>query len=150
MAFNVEPLKINYRTLEEFKQFHEYGQQELSMLEDLQENIIENNSSSPFYGIYMGDKLVARMSLYRRASEDSDVFETKQKFLELWKLEVLPDYQSRGLGTRLVSYAKDYGIAIKTNSRMKSKDFWEKNGFIAPCYKIERDLGQNPMIWEPN
>ncbi|MFP3340782.1 hypothetical protein R0J91_22600, partial [Micrococcus sp. SIMBA_131] len=61
----VRPLVINYKTLEEFKKFKEFGIQELSMMEDLQDNIIENDSESPFYGIYYGDKLVARMSLYR-------------------------------------------------------------------------------------
>ena len=61
----VKRLLINYKTLEEFKQFKEYGIQELSMLEDLESNMIENDSNSPFYGIYFGDKLVARMSLYQ-------------------------------------------------------------------------------------
>ena len=50
--------RLNYKTLEEFKQFKEYGIQELSMLEDLESNMIENDSNSPFYGIYFGDKLV--------------------------------------------------------------------------------------------
>ena len=59
-------LKINFKTIEEFKKFKEYGAQELSMLEDLESNLVEDNSRSPFYGIYFGDKLVARMSLYRR------------------------------------------------------------------------------------
>ena len=47
----VQPLLINYKTLEEFKRFKEYGIQELTMLEDLQGNIVENNSESPFFGI---------------------------------------------------------------------------------------------------
>ena len=51
-ALKVERLKINYKTFEEFQQFHEFGLPELSMLEDLQENMVENNSHSPFYGIY--------------------------------------------------------------------------------------------------
>ncbi|MDF1512026.1 GNAT family N-acetyltransferase, partial [Robertmurraya sp. DFI.2.37] len=62
MDYKVEKLKVNYKTLEEFKRFKEYGLQELSMLEDLQANIIDNDSKSPFYGIYFGDLLVARMS----------------------------------------------------------------------------------------
>ncbi|MCY8185981.1 GNAT family N-acetyltransferase, partial [Bacillus inaquosorum] len=41
----VERLLINYKTLDEFKKFKEYGIQELSMLEDLQDNIIENDST---------------------------------------------------------------------------------------------------------
>ena len=52
MSVNVERLLVNYRTLEEFKKFKEYGLQELSMLEDLQANLIEDDSESPFYGIY--------------------------------------------------------------------------------------------------
>ena len=62
----------------------------LSMLEDLQENIIENDSDSPFYGIYFGEKLVARMSLYRVDAKYDQYFHHLQDYLELWKLEVLP------------------------------------------------------------
>ena len=66
---------INYKTLEEFKKFKEYGIQELSMLEELKDNIIENDSNSPFYGIYFGDKLVARMSLYQVDGKSNPYFE---------------------------------------------------------------------------
>ena len=59
----VERLLINYKTLEDFKQFQAYGNQELSMLEDLQNELIESDTESPFYGIYYGNTLVARMSL---------------------------------------------------------------------------------------
>lgn len=59
--YQVERLKINFKTVEEFKVFKEYGLQQLSMFEDLQANMIENNCESPFYGIYYGNKLVARM-----------------------------------------------------------------------------------------
>ena len=69
MELKVERLLVNYKTLEEFKKFKEYGLQELSMLGDLEDNIIENDSKSPFYGIYFGGKLVARMSLYERAAK---------------------------------------------------------------------------------
>lgn len=86
----VERLLINYKTLEEFKKFKEYGIQELSMLEELQDNIIENDSTSPFYGIYFGDKLVARMSLYQVNGKSNPYFDNRQDYLELWKLEVLP------------------------------------------------------------
>ena len=44
MTITVEKLKVNFKTLEEFKKFKEYGIQELSMLEDLEANIIENDS----------------------------------------------------------------------------------------------------------
>ena len=80
MEYKIERLLVNYKTLEEFKQFKEYGLQELSMLGDLEDNIIENNSQSPFYGIYFGDKLVARMSLYERKAKFDRYFEPKQDY----------------------------------------------------------------------
>ena len=149
MANTVERLMVNYKTLEEFKKFKEYGVQELSMLEDLQANIIENDSVSPFYGIYFGDKLVARMSLYQRESKYDLYFAPPQPYLELWKLEVLPDYQLKGYGKLLVEFAKNMGLPIKTNSRIKSQGFWEKMGFEPLTYDVERDLGENPMVWFP-
>ncbi|MGD6841910.1 N-acetyltransferase [Bacillus infantis] len=149
MEFKVEKLKVNYKTLEEFKRFKEYGLQELSMFEDLEANIIENDSESPFYGIYFGDKLVARMSLYREAAKFDRYFSPPQDYLELWKLEVLPDYQAKGYGTALVNFAKSFKLPIKTNPRIKSKDFWEKMGFTSVSYDIERDLGENPLVWIP-
>ncbi|WP_433749475.1 N-acetyltransferase [Falsibacillus pallidus] len=145
----VERLKVNYKTLEEFKKFKEYGVQELSMLEDLQANIVENDSVSPFYGIYYGDKLVARMSLYQRDSKYDLYFNPPQSYLELWKLEVLPNYQLKGYGKILVDFAKEFGLPIKTNSRIKSQGFWEKMGFEPLTYDVERDLGENPLVWLP-
>lgn len=150
MDSKVERLRINYKTLEEFKKFKEYGLQELSMLDDLQENIIENDSYSPFYGIYFGDKLVARMSLYERKAKYNHYFKTQEDFLELWKLEVLPDYQHKGYGQQLVEFAKSFGLPIKTNPRVKSQFFWDKMGFQAAVYDMERDLGENPLLWHPN
>lgn len=149
MGYKVEKLKVNYKTLEEFKKFKEYGLQELSMLEDLEANIIENDSDSPFYGVYFGDKLVARMSLYQVEAKFNRYFEPSQDYLELWKLEVLPDYQNKGYGTALVDFAKSHGLAIKTNPRVKSREFWEKHGFTSVTYDMERDLGENPLVWFP-
>ncbi|MCM3242960.1 N-acetyltransferase [Cytobacillus oceanisediminis] len=149
MNYKVEKLKVNYKTLEEFKKFKEYGLQELSMLEDLEANIIENDSESPFYGIYFGDKLVARMSLYQIEARFDRYFEPAQDYLELWKLEVLPDYQNKGYGQKLVEFAKGFGLPIKTNPRVKSKVFWEKMGFESVNYDMERDLGENPLAWFP-
>lgn len=57
MEYKVERLLVNFKTLEEFKKFKEYGIQELSMLDDLEGNIIENDSQSPFYGIFMATNL---------------------------------------------------------------------------------------------
>jgi len=101
MTAKVEKLKINYKTMEEFKKFKEYGAQELSMLEDFQANMIEDDSRSPFYGIYFGDKLVARMSLYRRESRYDQYFNPPQDYLEIWKLEVLPGYQNKNYGKKI-------------------------------------------------
>lgn len=149
MVNKVEKLKINYKTLEEFKKFREYGHQELSMLEDLEANIVENDSDSPFYGLYFGDKLVARMSLYQVKKQFDRYFEPPQDYLELWKLEVLPDYQGKGYGKTLVEFAKGFGLPIKTNPRVKSQDFWEKMGFTPVHYDVERDRGENPLVWYP-
>ncbi|MRG85505.1 N-acetyltransferase [Salinibacillus xinjiangensis] len=145
----VERLLINYKTLEEFKLFKEYGIQELSMLEDLQSNMIENDSESPFYGIYYGNSLVARMSLYTISKKYDQYFEPPQDYLELWKLEVLYDYRGKGLGKKLVDFAKSYNLPIKTNPRINSHGFWEKMNFQKVHYDVERDLGENPLIWLP-
>ncbi|MFD0049206.1 N-acetyltransferase [Actinomycetes bacterium NPDC127524] len=150
MEYKIERLLVNYKTLEEFKKFKEYGLQELSMLGDLEDNIIENNSQSPFYGIYFGDKLVARMSLYERKAKFDRYFEPKQDYLELWKLEVLPEYQKKGYGNALVEYAKSFGLPIKTSPRVKSENFWNKMKFKHAEYDMERDLGENPLLWHPD
>ncbi|HLR66048.1 N-acetyltransferase [Virgibacillus alimentarius] len=145
----VENLLINYKTLEAFKRFKAYGNQELSMLEDLESNIVENNSKSPFYGIYYGDNLVARMSLYQIKKKYDFYFDPPQDYMALWKLEVLPDYREKGYGTALVDYAKSYQLPIKTNPRINSHGFWETLGFQKAHYEMERDLGENPLIWLP-
>ncbi|CAM3415648.1 N-acetyltransferase [Hydrogenibacillus schlegelii] len=150
MPFAVERLKINYKTLEEFKKFREYGLQELSMLEDLQANIIEDDADSPFYGIYDGDALVARMSLYLIDAKYDRYFDPPQDFYELMKLEVLPAYRGRGLGRMLVEHAKSLGKPIKTNARLGSAPFWEKLGFVPVKYDPERDRGENPYVWLPD
>lgn len=138
----VERLLINYKTLEEFKKFREYGIQELSMLEDLESNMIENDSNSPFYGIYYGNRLVARMSLYKVDGKSNQYFEEGQDYLELWKLEVLPGYQRNGYGTMLVEFAKSFGLPIRTSPRVKSSDFWNKMGFTPVKYDMARDKGK--------
>lgn len=145
----VEKLLINYKTLEEFKRFKEYGNQELSMLEDLKNNIVENDSESPFYGVYYGDHLIARMSLYKVHKKYDAYFEPSHDYLELWKLEVLPDFRNKGYGTALVDYAKGFQLPIRTNPRINSHGFWKKMGFQKATYDMERDLGENPLIWLP-
>ncbi|MFD1018069.1 N-acetyltransferase [Thalassobacillus hwangdonensis] len=149
-TLKVERLLVNYKTLEEFKRFKEYGNQELSMLDDLENNIVENDSESPFFGIFFGNALVARMSLYKVDKKYDQYFNPPQNYVELWKLEVLPDYQGQGLGKALVDFAKSYDLPIKTNPRIKSHGFWEKMGFQKAHYEVERDLGENPLIWMPS
>lgn len=146
----VQPLLVNYKTLEEFKRFKEYGNQELAMLEDLESNIVENDSVSPFFGIYYGSALVARMSLYRVKAKYDNYFHPPQDYLELWKLEVLPDYRGQGYGKELVNFAKSFELPIKTNPRINSHDFWKKMDFQKANYDVERDLGENPLIWLPS
>ncbi|MBU8907124.1 N-acetyltransferase [Desertibacillus haloalkaliphilus] len=148
-SIKVERLLINFKTLEDFQDFREYGIQELSMKEDLEGNIIENDSESPFYGIYFGNKLVARMSLYLIEGKFDRYFEPRQDYLELWKLEVLEPYRSKGFGTALVNHAKSFNLPIKTNARQRSSHFWEKMGFEAITYQEQRDRGENPYVWFP-
>ncbi len=119
------------------------------MMEDLQNNIVENNSESPFYGIYLGHNLIARMSLYKVKQKYDEYFKPPQDYLELWKLEVLPDYRGNGYGKRMVDFAKSFELPIKTNPRINSHGFWEKTGFQKAKYEMERDLGENPLIWMP-
>lgn len=145
----VEKLAINYKTLEQFKRFKEYGHQELSMLEDLQNDMIEDSTESPFYGIYIGDNLIARMSLYEVDEKYDVYFDPPQNYLTLWKLEVIRDYQGQGYGRALVDFAKSFNMPIKTNPRINSHGFWEKMGFQKAQYELERDLGENPLIWLP-
>lgn len=147
--YQVKRLLVNYKTLEEFKKFKEYGLQELSMLEDLQHNIIENDSESPFYGIFYGNNLVARMSLYKIEGTYDRYFKPAQDYYELWKLEVLPLYQRKGFGSQLVNFAKTLNLPIKTNGRQMSSEFWEKMGFQSVTYTPERDRGENPYVWYP-
>ncbi|OIJ13268.1 GNAT family N-acetyltransferase [Anaerobacillus alkalilacustris] len=147
--FEVKRLLINYKTLEEFENFREYGSQELSMKEDLRANIIENDSESPFYGIYYGKKLVARMSVYRIDQKYNRYFKPAQDYLELWKLEVLEPYRGRGLGKILVNYVKSFNLPVKTNARQRSDEFWVKMHFQPLTYNEERDRGENPYVWFP-
>ncbi len=149
MNKEVVRLNINYKTLEQFEKFREYGLEELSMLEDLKANIIEDDSDSPFYGIFDGDKLVARMSLYLIDAKYDRYFYPPQNYYELWKFEVLPEYRNQGLGTELVKFAKSLGLPIKTNARTRSDNFWLKLGFRPVKYNPIRDRGENPYIWLP-
>ncbi len=145
----VQRLQINYRTLEEFKKFRENGLEELSMLEDLRANLIEDDCDSPFYGIYEEGKLVARMSLYKINAKYDYYFSPAADFHELMKLEVLQGYKGKGYGVALVEYAKTLGLPIKTSVRLGAQDFFLNLGFTPVKYDPVRDRGENPYIWQP-
>ncbi|TCS94646.1 N-acetyltransferase [Hazenella coriacea] len=148
--YKVEQLKINYKTLEEFQKFREYGLPELSMLEDLQANIIENDNRSPFYGIYQDGHLAARISLYHIDAKYDRYFEPAQDYYEIWKLEVLPQYRQQGMGSALISYTKNLSLPVKTNARHRSDPFWLKMGFQPVHYNPVRDRGESPFVWLPS
>ena len=149
MTVKVEKLKINYKTLEEFQKFSEYGLPELSMLEELENNMVENRIDSPFYGIYQDGNLVARISLYRIDAKHDQYFDPPQDYYEVFKLEVLPHYRNQGLGTALIEHAKSLGLPIKTNARRRSDQFWIKMGFQPVQYNPIRDRGESPYVWLP-
>ncbi|WP_271399295.1 N-acetyltransferase [Salinicoccus roseus] len=145
----VKHLAINYKTAEDFKKFREYGAQELQMIKELEGNVIDANMDSPFYGIYVGDALAARMCLYRREDEHAPIFDPPHDYMVIWKLEVLEKYRGRGFGSKLIDYAKSYGIPIKAISRQNSRGFFEIHGFEPLKYDIERDMSEDPLIWYP-
>lgn len=149
MEISVEKLQINYKTLEEFTKFKEYGNEELAMLEDLKANIIENDSDSPFYGIYFGGSLVARMSLYHNSARFDHYFQPPQEFLELRKLEVLPAYQRKGYGNALVQFAKGFRLPIITYPRIQSRSFWERMEFKPAPVGNTGEPNENALIFIP-
>ncbi|HEU4965326.1 MAG TPA: N-acetyltransferase [Bacilli bacterium] len=149
MTTRVQRLQINYKTLDEFKKFRENGLEELSMLEDLSANLVENDAQTPFYGIYEDGKLVARMSLYRIQAKYDRYFQPPTDYHELMKLEVLPGYKGKGYGKDLVEYAKTLGRPVKTNVRLGAQDFFLQLGFQPVKYDPVRDRGENPYVWQP-
>lgn len=40
-------------------------------------------------------------------------------------------------------------MPIKTNPRMNSRPFFEKMGFEPVHYDMERDRGEEPLVWYP-
>lgn len=145
----IEKLSINFKTLEDFKSFKEYGNQELQMLDDLRSSIIENDCKhSPFYGIYYGDKLIARMSLYHTDKKFDYLFDDKRDYLLLSKLEVLPQYRERGFGKKLIEYAKSFNLTIITSPRVNSEGFWNKMGFM-PFTPI-KEMPEKLLVWYPD
>jgi GNAT superfamily N-acetyltransferase len=89
------------------------------------------------------------MSLYKRGKKYDQYFEPSQEYLEIWKLETLKDYQQQGYGRALIEFAKSFNLPIKTSPRVKSSEFWNKMGFTPVKYDMDRDLGENPLVWQP-
>ncbi|MFC3419785.1 N-acetyltransferase [Salinicoccus hispanicus] len=145
----VKHLAINYKTVEDFKKFREYGAQELHMMKEMEGNMIDADIDSPFYGIYVGDTLAARMCLYRKEDEQQPIFDPPHDYMVIWKLEVLEKYQGRGFGSQMIEFAKDYGLPIKAISRQNARGFFEKHGFEMMKYDIERDMADDPLIFYP-
>lgn len=145
MSYEVVNLRVNYKTLDEFMKFNEFSYGDFSMTEDLKAGIIEDPSESPFYGIYFGGTLVARMSLYRIESLDNQ----GQEYLFLKKLEVLPKYQNKGFGKALVNFAKEFNLPIKTIGKLQAKDFWLKMGFSEIDEQTMKEFDESVFIWIP-
>lgn len=145
MNCEVVNLRVNYKTLDEFNKFNEFSYGDISMTEDLRAGFIENTSESPFYGIYFGGTLVARMSLYHIKSQKGQ----NQEYYYLKELEVLPKYQKKGFGKALVDFAKDFNLPIKTIGKFQSRDFWLKMGFSEIDDEATKEFDENVFIWTP-
>ena len=136
----VKHLQINYKTDELFADFREFGNKNLYMIEELKGQMIDASSDSPFYGIFVGNKLVARMALL-------DKGEVEENYILLWKLEVLDTYQRRGYAKQLLNFAKENKKPIKAIARNNSKEFFLKQGF--KDVETKNPEGHDILIWNP-
>lgn len=144
---SIKHLDINYKTDELFENFRETSNPNLALIDEFAGEMIDASSESPFYGIFVGEKIAARMALYENGEVEEQYFPDYNHYLILWKLEVLPDYQSRGLGTDLVNFAKDKHLPIKAIARNQSKDFFVRHGF--KDVEAKNPEGYDVLIWEP-
>mgnify|MGYP001507555824 FL=1 len=144
----VQHLEINYKTDELFEAFREFGNKDLHMVEEFQGQMIDASSDSPFYGIFNGDNLVARMALLKKGDVEESYFPNDEDYLLLWKLEVLEAYQQRGYGQTLIDYAKSLQLPIKAIARQDSKEFFIRHGFKDVDSKNPE--GFDVLIWSPN
>ncbi|MCU5745712.1 N-acetyltransferase [Staphylococcus sp. SQ8-PEA] len=145
---DVKRLDINYKTDELFEEFRNFGNKDLFMVDELRGEMIDASSVSPFYGIYVGDRLGARMALYRKGEVEETYFPKYDDYLVLWKLEVLKSFQGRGYGEQLLNFAKDQGLPIKVIARNRSKDFFLKHGFEDTGEQNQE--GNDVLLWAPN
>lgn len=53
----IKRLEINYKTDELFENFRAFGNKDLYMVNELNGQMIDASSDSPFYGIFVGDQL---------------------------------------------------------------------------------------------
>lgn len=74
MMSDVKRLEINYKTDELFEDFREFGNKDLYMVEEFNGQMIDASSESPFYGIFVGDKLAARMALLNKGEVEESYF----------------------------------------------------------------------------
>lgn len=144
---SVKRLDINYKTDELFEDFRNFGNKDLYMVDELRGEMIDASSESPFYGIYVGERLGARMALYRKGEVEVEHFPEYDDYLIIWKLEVLKDFQDRGYGTELLDFAKSQGLPIKVIARNQSKNFFIKQGFKDLQQKNNEDY--DVLVWEP-
>ena len=94
MMSDVKRLEINYKTDELFEDFREFGNKDLYMVEEFNGQMIDASSDSPFYGIFVGDKLAARMALLNKGEVEESYFPDCDDYLLLWKLEVLENIKT--------------------------------------------------------
>lgn len=144
---NVKRLDINYKIDELFEDFRNFGNEDLYLVDELRGEMIDASSDSPFYGIYVGDRLGARMALYRKGEVEEVYFSDFDDYNVLWKLEVLRDFQGRGYGKALLDFAKEQGQPIKVIARNQSKDFFIKQGF--KDIELQNKDGHDVLIWTP-
>lgn len=144
---NVKRLDINYKTDKLFEDFRNFGNEDLYLVDELRGEMIDASSDSPFYGIYVGDRLGARMALYRKGEVEEVYFSDFDDYNVLWKLEVLRDFQGRGYGKALLDFAKEQGQPIKVIARNQSKDFFIKQGF--KDIELQNKDGHDVLIWTP-
>ena len=142
---NVKRLDINYKTDELFEDFRNFGNKDLYMVDELRGEMIDASSDSPFYGIQIGDRLGARMALYRKGDVEEVYFPDFDDYNVLWKLEVLNDFQNRGYGKELLDFAKKQGLPIKVIARNQSKAFFIKQGF-KDVNAVNKD-GHDVLVW---
>src|SRR5699024_6992101 len=143
----IKHLAINYKTAEDFKKFGEYGTQELQMMEELEGNVIDADTDSPFYGIYVGENLAARMCLYRKEDDNNPIFDPPHDYLVIWKLEVLEKYRGRGFGSELIDYVNEHNMPIKAVSRQYARSLFAHHDVETLKDDIERGLGAKRLMW---